>query len=399
MTNKNTCQKLNLLLLLISFSAFSWPRGPNYNDIRAMGMGNSTVAVTTDRTAIFHNPAGLSLIKEKIDVSLSPIVLGIDGKLITILKTMASQGDKMSNLSNIDNEFIDELNVIDGEWVGLQYIPEFTVAKKNLGFGFYSTWPLGVRVETGHFIPKLALRGQRDMVFTWAVGVPLKNKNHNFGISVEYLQRTPVDERIMKYSDTFLLFDDLQQRPLGVLGDYGEIEHGASFDIGFMHNMSGFRIAWDIKDIFGVVGGDIVFPPQFDLGCAYFFPQLEKVKAIRNCIITAEIHDFLKLEERTNRFEQFGKKVHFGFEFDMKYAAIRGGFNQGYPTFGFGLELGMINIDYAYFTEETGYFAGQRPKNMHVLSFRFGLRIDDSGDYSTGEESESAISEEEKIEE
>jgi hypothetical protein len=366
------------VVLWMVTAATAGPRGPNYDGIRSMGMGNTTVAVTTDRTAIFHNPAGLSLIKDKVDISVSPLVFGVDGKIVSILKAIASQGGKLGNLNNVDEEFISTLNDIDGEWVGADYIPEFTVAKKNMGFGFYTVLPVGVRVETGHFIPKLALRGERDMVFTWAVGVPLKHENNHFGISIEYLQRSPVDERITNYAETFLLFDDIRRRPLGVIGDYARVRHGASFDIGLMHDVKGLRLACDVKDLFGVIGGEMVFPPQLDLGAAYFFPQVtERAPAIRNLIVSAEISDLFGLEPRTGRYEQFAKKLHMGAELDLRVIALRAGINQGYPTAGVGLAFGPVNIDYVYFTQETGYFAGQLPRAQHILSFKFGIRVDE----------------------
>jgi hypothetical protein len=377
---KGDARVRRLFLPVIFCSTMVWavgPRGPNYEGVRSMGMGNTTVSVTTDRTAIFHNPAGLGLLKDKVDISLTPFMMSVDGKLVTILNAILKQGGKLSNLSNIDSNFINTLSDIDGYWVGADYTPEFTVAKKNLGFGCYATWPVGVRVETGHFIPKLALRGTRDMVFTWAVGVPLKHENNHFGISIEYLQRTPLDERITTYTETFTLFEDIQSRPLGVLGDYAKVKHGASFDIGFMHDIKGLRIAWDVKDIFGIVGGELVFPPQVDLGCAYFFPMLEKVPAIRGFVIAGEIQDIIGFEQRTNRYEQFAKKVHFGTELDLKYVAFRAGINQGYPTAGIGFSFGLVNIDYVYFTQEMGYFAGQLPRSQHVLSIKLGIRVDD----------------------
>jgi hypothetical protein len=344
-----------------------------------MGMGNTTVAVTTDRTAIFHNPAGLGLLKEKVDISIAPLIFSADGQFVRLIKALSKEGSKFSDISQIDQELIDTINALDGYWMGLQYIPEFTIAKKNLGFGMYTVWPVGLRVESGHFIPKLAVKGERDLVLTWAVGVPLRSDNHLFGMSLEYVQRTPVEETIATYTETFILTDEIKRRPLGVLGDFANTKRGASFDIGFMHNFSGFRLAWDIKDLFGVVGGDIVFPPQLDVGCAYFFPQIEDVKAIRSLIISAEVKDVAGLEPTSGRYEQFGKKIHLGGELDLNYVAFRAGLNQGYPTAGLGVKLGILNLDYVYYTEEQGYYAGQLPMSMHVLSMSFNIRVNAKG--------------------
>ncbi len=349
-------------------------RGPNYYDIRALGMGNTTVAVTSGRTAIFHNPAGLSLIKNRVEISASPLAAAIDGVFITILKQMLEHGDKLGSLDNVDDEFIEMINEYDGQWVGLEYIPEITVASDNIGFGIYSVFPLGVRIESGHLIPKLGVRGQRDLVFTWAVGVPLRHKNNYCGISVEYLQRTPLD-MITTYTETFLLFDEITANPLGIINDYSKIQHGVSFDVGFIHEVQGWRFAYTIKDVLGVVGGDIVVPPQLDLGAAYMFPQLNHVKAIKSLILTAEISDLFGFEEVSEKYEHFGKKLHFGFEIDMIYAALRAGLSQGYPSAGLGLRFGAFKADYAYFTDELGYFPGQFAKNKHVISlgFEFGI--------------------------
>ncbi len=351
------------------------PRGPNYEGIRSMGMGNTNVAVTTDRTAIFHNPAGLGLLGEELQISTRPFILGLDGSFSKYASTLGRHQDKLSDLSKIDDPFLEDLDSLDGLWTGIDYIPEITVATKNMGFGVYSVWPLGMKIETGHFIPKLGLKGQRDLVFTWAVGIPLKTDKHHFGVSLEYLQRRPLEERITTYSETFIYFDEARQRPLGVVGDFTRLQHGASFDAGFMHDLfPGFRLAYAMKDMFGVVGGNMVVP-QFDLGVAYYLPEIEELYFLRNVIASLELTDIWGFEERTKRYEQFAKKIHLGAEIDLQYVAFRGGINQGYPTFGIGASFGPLRADYVYYTEEVGYYAGQLPRSMHVMSLGLQLNI------------------------
>jgi tetratricopeptide (TPR) repeat protein len=347
--------------------------GPKYDDIRALGMGNTSVAVTTDRTAIFHNPAGLSLLKDSIQFSITPLAVSIDGILFTILDQMAKQGGKLGDMNRIDSNFMDVIYRYDGQWVDFSYMPEITITGKNMGFGSYTVLPIGASIESGHFIPKLLLRGQQDIVFTWGVGFPLRHENNRCGISIAYFQRTPLTNKMTTYTETFILFNDLKNRPLGVIGDYAEVKHGASFTLGFMHDFRGIRFAWDLKDLPGIVGGELVFPPRLDLGCSYYFPHLEKAKFIKNCIVAGEISNLFGVEPTTGRYEQFFKKIHLGGELDLKYAALRLGISQGYPTFGFGIRYGMFKADYAYFTEELGYFAGQWPSKRHVVSFGIEL--------------------------
>lgn len=370
----NKMIKTVTVLLLSSIALFAGVKGPHYNDIRTMGMGNTTVAVTTDRTAVYHNPAGLNLIGDKIQYSIAPLSLSIDGKFGTILKFMAENGGELSNFESITSDLLEEVNSFDGDWVGLELLPEITIASKNLGFGIYSVWPVAVMVESGHTIPKLGLRGQRDLVFTWAVGIPLKKKNHHMGISVEYLQRTPVSETITKFSDTFIFMDKLTSiEALGIVGDLSSIKHGVSFDVGFMHEWGPLRLAYNVRDLLGVIGGEMVLPFELDLGFGFFVPNLDRVPALENVIIAFDINDLFGTEPTTGKYESFTKKLHMGFELDAKYVVARFGINQGYPTAGFGLRFGIFKADYVFFQEEMGYYAGQMPRKKHVVSLGVGF--------------------------
>jgi hypothetical protein len=368
-----------IVIVAITLAAHGFPRGPFYNGLRSMGMGNTTVAVTTDRTAIFHNPAGLSLITDRIDLAVSPMVFSIDGNLFEMLEESARHSSVFADVGKeLNPDVVDAIYALEKDWVGMQYLPEITVAKKNLGFGIYSTWPVGLRFESGHFIPKIGIRGQQDLVFTWAVGVPLQTEDTHFGISVEYLQRRPVLETITPFHKTFVYYEHLEDNPasaLDFLGDFSKIKHGTSFDIGFMHEVSGFRLASAVKDIFGVVGGEVVFPPQLDLGAAYYFPQLEPIEPIRGAVVSFELTDVAGFETRTGKFMHMGKKVHLGGEIDLKYVQLRAGLNQGYPTAGVGISGGLVQFDYVFFTEELGYYPGQQPRKMHVVSANIGLRL------------------------
>jgi hypothetical protein len=344
-----------------------------------MGMGNVSVTFVTDRTSIFYNPAGLSLLKNVVELSISPIILSVDGKFITLLKAVKDHKSKLTDISEIDEDFIEMLNEMDGQWVGFKYLPEIVFVTDNLGFGIYSTLPVNVRVESGHFIPKLALRGVRDVVFTWAVGIPLRNFSNHCGISVEYIQRIPLNETITTYSETFIYFDKVaSNKALKVLGDLSEIEHGVSFDVSFLHDFikfQGFRLSYSLKDVLGVVGGKIVFPPNLTVGCAYNFPQMNEVKLIDNLILAFEISNIFGLELESEKYEHFGKKLHLGLELDLHYGIFRMGINQGYFTTGLGVRYGLFFMDYAFSTEEMGYYPGQLPNKKHVLSMGAGIRF------------------------
>ncbi|HCJ65830.1 MAG TPA: hypothetical protein DHV62_00510, partial [Elusimicrobia bacterium] len=61
--------------------------------------------------------------------------------------------------------------------------------------------------------------------------------------------------------------------------------------------------------------------------------------------------------------------LHLGAEVGWKMMRIRGGFNQGYPTFGFGIYTPiLLDIEYTYYSTELGKFAGQIPETNHMLA-------------------------------
>lgn len=93
-----------------------------------------------------------------------------------------------------------------------------------------------------------------------------------------------------------------------------------------------------------------------------------EIPFVRELLIAADIKDI-------SGKDIFFNKVHFGAELDMEKIAIRCGINQGYPTYGFGINLSILHIDYAYLTEEWGYYPGQNPNSAHIISVRTGFKF------------------------
>jgi hypothetical protein len=63
-----------------------------------------------------------------------------------------------------------------------------------------------------------------------------------------------------------------------------------------------------------------------------------------------------------------------GAEYRWWFLRFRGGASEGYPTFGLGLDIPLLKIDYAYYSRELGRLAGDIREQNHVISLalRFG---------------------------
>lgn len=74
--------------------------------------------------------------------------------------------------------------------------------------------------------------------------------------------------------------------------------------------------------------------------------------------------------------EQIGKKLHFGTEFMLGPIDLRGGWYQGYPTYGVGLNIWFFKLDAAMYSVEKGAYPGQTRDERAQISLNFDLSFD-----------------------
>lgn len=73
---------------------------------------------------------------------------------------------------------------------------------------------------------------------------------------------------------------------------------------------------------------------------------------------------------------QLGQKLHLGTEVSLPFIDLRGGINQGYATYGAGINLFFLRLDAAMYTEEVGAYPGQTPQNRVELGLSLDLSFD-----------------------
>ena len=76
--------------------------------------------------------------------------------------------------------------------------------------------------------------------------------------------------------------------------------------------------------------------------------------------------------------EQFGKKIHVGAELDLPLLTLRGGFYQGYTTYGIALDFWLVQFDLASYTVETGAYPGQTGDGRVQVGLSMNLGFDPS---------------------
>ena len=78
----------------------------------------------------------------------------------------------------------------------------------------------------------------------------------------------------------------------------------------------------------------------------------------------------------TDADEQIGKKIHLGAEIHLGPFDVRSGLYQGYPTYGLGVNLFILQLDLAKYTVEQGVYPGQTPQERVNIGLMMELELD-----------------------
>ncbi len=152
-----------------------------------------------------------------------------------------------------------------------------------------------------------------------------------------------------------------------MLDELAGSEAGFAMDLGARWQRPGatWALGAVLRDAPGFVGGEQI-ETAFDLGAAWQ-PLGDRFGPGRGLLVAADLR---------NAFESdagFGNKMHLGAELRSPIFTLRGGFNQGYPTFGATVGLWVMAIDYAYYGRELGPYPGAEGQFLHAVEARFGV--------------------------
>ncbi|MDR1096334.1 MAG: hypothetical protein LBL31_08080 [Spirochaetaceae bacterium] len=345
---------------------------------RSNGFGGSHIAYTDDVFALLVNPAAIMRVRQRSFFTLSPS-LASPQKTIELAGKIAG-GDMGASLEGLNNP--NNPGKIPFGF-GLGELP-LSIAYVANGFGF-GIWDR-VHVDL-------------DLVGTTAEAVVLADVIIPIGFAFKILD---TDAHDVDAGVTVKIFGRGYGEQLvtvaEVVGDLAKISEdlgmpvimGAGFDLGFLYR-------WDIGLSAGVTFDDIFthgseiarigngeaqdgyyVPFSLNLGVAYDFKIGNVWKTAPGFIarsgITAAFdwHDFDLLFETKNPYFKRNPALGIGMGLQFNLADIfklRIGMNEMLPSFGFGFDLGAIEIDIAYYGRELGLEPGQIPVAMLNLTF------------------------------
>ncbi len=362
------CRRLFITICvgLLALAGIVVARPPNVHfvDVRALGMGGAGLTTMNDFGALMYNPALLA--KSGFHLDLVNIQVRFSKDILNMFNFYNDNQDVFDNF--IDTTLAAQQNLLDGlapyddKWMGIGAYPQVGLTFPHFALGAYGSANMEFKADKGVFEPRAYLHAIGDYVFTGGLAIKLPHSlSSNLlpndlyaGAAVKIITRYEVEEVRLAASDVDLetAFDTLIE----------ESRSGFGIDLGFLYELVPNRIDLGVRvvDLVADIGGDKP-PTIFNVGAS--------LKLSRRLVFAADYNDFF-----FHRGENIFNKLYFGAEFNLAHIlTLRGGFAQGYPSAGAGLNAGVLAIDAAIYSIEKSSSPGRDRDCNYALRLKLGI--------------------------
>ncbi len=337
-----------------------------YNGVRGLGMGDSTVAVVNDETALILNPAALGKLRDFYGTIFDP-ELEMGQKAINMYNAQAySQPFTLANV-------VPAAVAVPGDYYHArgQIFPSFVA--KNFGIGILQKYNLdlqsdvtGTNVETFYRDDLAVLLGYNFRFFDGRIKI---------GVTGKLISRVEINESAVPASGPLDLptlgTNSIAKEGVGIGADVGLIMtapwtflptlSAVVRDVGntTFTQMPGTRLSTS-------TARPTMQTQDLDVGVALFPIHKKNVRSTwtleyRNVLTASTVDDKAKL-------------IHGGLEFNFgDVFFLRAGYNQRYVTGGFELSSEKFQFQLATYGEEIGTATAPKEDRRYAfkLSFRF----------------------------
>lgn len=320
---------------------------------RMRAMGGTSVATARGVDGLFHNAAALAR---------------VEGYSLRIIGANAGASQNSQHL--LDQNFssgsaltASDLQALYGNTYFAEASAQSGMVFPNFGFGAYSS---NYTMETFNnpVFPTFNVDFMSEYGYVVAAAIPVAN-NVSFGIAGRHMKRWSGNEDLLVTDLIGTSETDLIESRLTDKGT------GEALDISFMATIAqdtDVALVW--KDI-----GDTKYtvdtgngPERQENNLALGISKVSKYTLVD--LTYAFQYDHIRQDG------DLSKKLHAGFEASFPLIDIRAGLNQGYVTYGVGVDLWILTIDATAYTEELGSHAGSNRSDRYQASVNFNLDFD-----------------------
>lgn len=351
---------LTLLCLCTTLSAAIKEQGPQFTSIRQLAMGGTGVAITYDEHALYRNPAGLKLAKFDIDLPKIRAQLDVNSadNLDTFQELFGTEdvGEAEDILSSLVPSRLSAAGAMS---------PIFSLTLPGFAVGAFSQADV-VADFKNKFNPRVETQVQVDVggyVGYAFKGLPFLGDKIMTGISAALISRQ--SGREVFDASTFASDEEFEFNLNETIG--------ATYNLGFLMPYEKWGkgyVGLAFNNLFGVLGAqsndgqDVEIEDTVTVGLGHY----ADLPLIGETLLAAD-YDVVSYTGRDN----FLLRLSLGAEKKVLYDRIilRGGVNDGYIVGGFGFDLWILQINYAYHAAELGTEPGERALEQHAIELGF----------------------------
>ncbi len=333
-----------------------------YRNATTLGMGDAKVAGGIGYNGFVDNPALLSRVN-LLRFSIINLPITMNKNLIDIAKFISDNNENFQNYDELSFEdkyaFVNDLQEHDSKWGRVTVSPMIDLAVNIMDYGvglaIFNTSDVGLKMDRGIYEPRVWGEGYSNTAVVLGIAKPVSMlyPGLTVGVNFKYLNRRSTDVFQIPASDLGNFQDTIEpvnEKVKDQRHNTFAVDVGGLLDLPLINA----EIGATIQSIGDGRGSSV------DIGIA-------KKMASNRLILLADYIDFLD-----NNKENIFRKIHMGAQYKYEIIALRVGFNSGYPSFGFGLNTRVIDIDYAYYTEELSKGPGGYDETRHIAQIKLG---------------------------
>ncbi len=332
-----------------------------YQGVIPLGMGGAFTAVADDENAVFYNPAGLDNIQTS-----SFKILDISADIsYPSLPSLYSDIQTDNNLSGTAQAtaYVNTFNAYSNQSLYVRAGDYSNYTTHDFSIGILTNNQIQATpnaVATTNDLASIAALSDTGIVVSGAYGF----FNHHLQIGGTIMGLNQMFANIPSLSvnqatNMQSTINSNLSHGLGVLGDIGAIYH---FDL----------------PLNPTIGATVENIGTADFGAAGTLPQMINAGVgidpdigFGRLLVDVDYDDVANYLYYTG--DSLWLHTHVGIQYQFpEILTLSAGLYEGYPTFGFGLDLWAFMLNGSYYTEEAGVVPGQNPNHIVSLQVAFG---------------------------
>lgn len=352
-------REFRFLLFLIALLGLPKARSAElmqpFRPISAMGMGGVYIPFPDAHDAVIVNPSALKWVSG-IHLDAAEIGLGVNNDAISLY-------DELQNISQPQ-----DYEILFGRPIWLGVSGKASLALPYFGAAGYLSAFASTTLDNPAY-PDLNVTYIKDQVMTAGFALPIAPLT-SLGVSLKQINRLGGNEDI----SLGILANgaDLD----GILDQFQDQGVGYGLDLALMTRIE----APFFQPTLTMVWHDVGFT-NFSRTAGSAAPDVQRDNLIFGAgglldLPGLDLRAGIEYRHITLGGEPLGKKVHVGAELSLPLIDLRIGANQGYTTYGVGIDLFLMRLDVAMTTEELGVYPGQDPQKRYMAGLSMSLSFD-----------------------